>query len=184
MKLTTEIVCRLDLDRPGKCFGVLELTHSDNALAFGIIPVPIVVIASGHGPTVLLAAGTHGDEYEGQAILRRLAAEIEPNQVSGRLIICPPSTFRPFSTMRGSPLSMVATSIAAFRAASMPDEQRPSQTSSHAGSCHWSMPASISTRVEASRALLRQRSCAPMPIRRFSGKASRWRRPSVRPSPW
>lgn len=32
--------------------------------------VGVAVICSGAGPTALLVAGTHGDEYEGQLILR------------------------------------------------------------------------------------------------------------------
>ena len=47
------------------------------------------MIASGTGPTVLVSAGTHGDEYEGQIAARRLLAEVEPAQVSGRVIVVP-----------------------------------------------------------------------------------------------
>ena len=39
--------------------------------------------------TVFLAAGTHGDEYEGQVILRRMIHNLDPASVSGRLIIMP-----------------------------------------------------------------------------------------------
>jgi predicted deacylase len=38
---------------------------------------------------VLVSAGTHGDEYEGQIAALRLVAEIEPAQVSGRIIAIP-----------------------------------------------------------------------------------------------
>ena len=54
-----------------------------------MIPIPIAVIANGEGPTVFLAAGTHGDEYEGQVILRRMIHNLDPASVSGRLIIMP-----------------------------------------------------------------------------------------------
>jgi predicted deacylase len=57
--------------------------------AYGWIPVPMVCIKNGSGPTVLLAAGNHGDEYEGQIALIRLAQEIDPAKVSGRIIILP-----------------------------------------------------------------------------------------------
>jgi predicted deacylase len=87
--LTTAISCDIDFDRPGKQVSHLRLDHSDNLHAFGIIPIPIAVIAGGKGPSVLLSAGNHGDEYEGQVILRRLIQETSPEAVNGRLIILP-----------------------------------------------------------------------------------------------
>ena len=86
---TTSIACEIDFDRPGKQVSHLRLDHSDNEHAFGTIPIPITVIAGGSGPTVLLTAGNHGDEYEGQVILRRLIQETRPESVNGRLIILP-----------------------------------------------------------------------------------------------
>jgi predicted deacylase len=38
---------------------------------------------------VLLVAGNHGDEYEGQVALTRLARELDPTQIRGRIIILP-----------------------------------------------------------------------------------------------
>ena len=46
-------------------------------------------IKNGTGPTALLVAGNHGDEYEGQIALSNLAREIQAHQVSGRLLILP-----------------------------------------------------------------------------------------------
>jgi predicted deacylase len=86
---TTAIACDIDFDRPGKQVSHLRLDHSDNAHAFGIVPIPIAVIAGGTGPTVLLSAGNHGDEYEGQVILGRLIRETSPDSVNGRLIVLP-----------------------------------------------------------------------------------------------
>jgi len=86
---TLAIACDIDFDRPGTQVSHLRLDHSDNQHAFGVVPIPIAVIANGKGPTVLLSAGTHGDEYEGQVILRRLIREISPEAVRGRLIVLP-----------------------------------------------------------------------------------------------
>ena len=83
------ITCTLDFDRPGKQLSDLELTHSDNAHGYGIIPIPIAVIRNGEGPTVLLTAGVHGDEYEGQVLLADFARSVDPAQITGRLIILP-----------------------------------------------------------------------------------------------
>jgi len=81
--------CDLDYERDGKQFGNIDLGYSNNENAFGKIPVPIVCIKNGAGPTLLLSAGNHGDEYEGQVILRRLIHETEASDIKGRLIILP-----------------------------------------------------------------------------------------------
>ncbi len=83
------IHCELDFDAQGKQFGSIDLRFSNNEFAFSKIPVPVVVIKNGPGPTLLLTAGNHGDEYEGQVILRRLIHEIELEDFTGRLIILP-----------------------------------------------------------------------------------------------
>jgi predicted deacylase len=79
----------IDLDRPGKRFGTIRLVHSDNRNAFSVVPVPIAVVVGGDGPGVMLSGGTHGDEYEGQAVMQALLREIEPAQIAGRLYILP-----------------------------------------------------------------------------------------------
>ena len=81
--------CELDFEKDGKNFGNIELGYSDNQHAFAKIPVPIICIKNGDGPTLLLSAGNHGDEYEGQVILRRLIHETIANDINGRLIILP-----------------------------------------------------------------------------------------------
>ena len=86
---TQHMECALDFESPGKRFGTIALDHSDNQHAFGIIPIPVVVVKNGSGPTILLSAGNHGDEHEGQVILRKLIHELEPADISGRLIILP-----------------------------------------------------------------------------------------------
>ena len=45
--------------------------------------------AGGAGPTVLISAGNHGDEYEGQLLIRRLLQELKPEHLHGRLILLP-----------------------------------------------------------------------------------------------
>jgi predicted deacylase len=83
------IAVSIDLDAPGKRIGHLELVWSDDEHAYGIIPVPIVVIANGSGPSVLITAGVHGDEYEGLVIARKLVAQLSPAEVTGRIVIMP-----------------------------------------------------------------------------------------------
>jgi len=81
--------CDLDFEKNGKQFGNIELGYSNNQHAFAKIPVPIICIKNGDGPTLLLSAGNHGDEYEGQVILRRIIHETQLEDISGRLIILP-----------------------------------------------------------------------------------------------
>ncbi|WP_237213211.1 succinylglutamate desuccinylase/aspartoacylase family protein [Falsiroseomonas oryziterrae] len=91
--MASRILCDIDLEGSGKRTGFLRLPHSTHESAYGWIPIPVAVIARGTGPTVLLSAGNHGDEYEGQIALGRLIREVEPGQVSGRLIILPAANF-------------------------------------------------------------------------------------------
>lgn len=79
----------LDLDAQGRFVGTVNVPTASTRSAYQAIRVPIVVVRGGDGPTVLLTAGTHGDEYEGQIALRRLAREIEPEWLAGGLVIMP-----------------------------------------------------------------------------------------------
>lgn len=53
----------------------------------------ICCINNGEGASVLLLGGIHGDEYEAQIVLRRLAERLTPADVTGRLIIVPSLNF-------------------------------------------------------------------------------------------
>ncbi|WP_345448394.1 succinylglutamate desuccinylase/aspartoacylase domain-containing protein [Arthrobacter gyeryongensis] len=79
----------IDFAAVGKQLGYLEIEHSDNENDAAVIPSPIAVLSGGDGPTVLLIAGTHGDEYEGQILLQELIRTLNPAEVTGRLIILP-----------------------------------------------------------------------------------------------
>lgn len=79
----------LDLHGDGKRQGFLQVPYSHNLGGWANVMVPITVIARGRGPTVLCLGGNHGDEYQGQVALMRLAREVGPDEVTGRLIIVP-----------------------------------------------------------------------------------------------
>ena len=79
----------IDLDAPGKRFGHVRVPHSTHESAYGWIAIPIAVIRGGPGPDVLLTAGNHGDEFEGQISLLKLMRALEPDAVRGRVIIVP-----------------------------------------------------------------------------------------------
>ncbi len=83
------IHCTIDLEAPGKRFGVLQLPRSSNPSGWSTLWIPIVVVANGEGPTALVIGGVHGDEPEGQVAALNLARELQPEQVSGRVIVIP-----------------------------------------------------------------------------------------------
>ena len=79
----------LDFDRDGKQIGELRLPHSPHEDAWGVIPLPLAVLRNGTGPTALLVAGVHGDEYEGPIALSELIRQLDPKEIRGRLIVLP-----------------------------------------------------------------------------------------------
>ena len=83
----------IDFNANGVQLGSFNVPHSSNTSAYGVIPVPMICIRGGDGPTALLTAGTHGDEYEGQIALLELAQELrqasEEGRVEGRILLLP-----------------------------------------------------------------------------------------------
>lgn len=78
----------IDFTRDGFQAGQL-VVPADPATGAAEALVPIVSIANGAGPTVLISGGNHGDEYEGQIAALRLVQEIKPEQLTGRIIVVP-----------------------------------------------------------------------------------------------
>ena len=79
----------VDYNQEGVQHGFLRLPYSRDDSAWGAVLIPIAVIKNGEGPTALLTGANHGDEYEGPIALLKLARQLEPEQVSGRVIIVP-----------------------------------------------------------------------------------------------
>ncbi|MGL3608069.1 hypothetical protein ACSV9I_16250 [Rhizobium sp. G187] len=79
----------LDFITYGKRSGTFELLWSDNANPLGVYPIPVMTLVGDAGPTVLLTAGVHGDEYEGAVALRRLYQCLDVARLRGRIIIFP-----------------------------------------------------------------------------------------------
>ena len=77
----------------GKATGFVRVPHSVHRSAYGWIPIPIVRIKNGDGPSVLMQAGNHGDEWEGQIGLGNLIRALEPKDIKGRLVILPSANF-------------------------------------------------------------------------------------------
>ncbi|WP_284268507.1 succinylglutamate desuccinylase/aspartoacylase family protein [Bradyrhizobium iriomotense] len=79
----------IDLDGKGRQSGSINLPSSTNDSAYQQIQIPIVALSNGDGPRILLMAGNHGDEFEGQIILTRLARQLELHHIRGRLLLLP-----------------------------------------------------------------------------------------------
>jgi N-alpha-acetyl-L-2,4-diaminobutyrate deacetylase len=89
MSTATQIHSTVRFDTAGKQTGHLAIPYSHNLGGWANLFVPIAAIANGAGPTVLLMAGNHGDEYPGQVAILKLWRELEPSDVTGRLILIP-----------------------------------------------------------------------------------------------
>ena len=83
------IRCTIDLDGPGKQLGHLRVARSSNTSGWSSLTVPIVSVGGGDGPTAVVIGGVHGDEPEGQVAAIRLARELQPDDVTGRVIVIP-----------------------------------------------------------------------------------------------
>lgn len=92
-KATSRIATEVDFNKDGKQTGFLRLPHSVHRSAYGWIPIPVTCIRNGDGPRVLLMAGNHGDEYEGQVALSKLLRSLEPKAMRGRMIFLSSANF-------------------------------------------------------------------------------------------
>jgi predicted deacylase len=78
----------IDFDRPGKQTYEVAFYHDGT---WGNVLVPLTVINGrrGSGRSVACFGGTHGNEYEGQVAVRRLAQDLDPEALAGRVILMP-----------------------------------------------------------------------------------------------
>lgn len=90
-----------DPTRPGK--SIHDLGSITGPLD-GIEGDILCCINNGEGSSVLLLGGIHGDEYEAQIVLRRLAERLTPADVTGRIIIIPSLNFP--AAQKGKRLSL------------------------------------------------------------------------------
>lgn len=83
------ITSTVPFEQDGKHHGFLRLPCSRDSSAWGSIMIPITVLRNGSGKTALLSGANHGDEYEGPIALQGLAHDLDPADISGRVIIVP-----------------------------------------------------------------------------------------------
>jgi N2-acetyl-L-2,4-diaminobutanoate deacetylase len=95
----------VDYDQEGVQHGFLRLPYSRDDSAWGAVMIPIAVIKNGEGLTALLTGANHGDEYEGPIALLKLANNLRPSEVNGRVIIVPAMNYPAFlAGRRTSPI--------------------------------------------------------------------------------
>jgi len=87
------IITSIDYSKNGKQQSFLRVPYSHNLGGWANVMIPITVLARGEGPTVLVLGGNHGDEYQGQIAAMRLARELSPDAIHGRLILIPSLNF-------------------------------------------------------------------------------------------
>lgn len=85
----SRVRCDIDFDRPGRQAGYVRAPLSRNNAGWGTVEIPVTVVRNGAGPTVLFTGGVHGDEYEGQIAVSRLALDLDPAAIQGRVILMP-----------------------------------------------------------------------------------------------
>ncbi len=99
------IVSEIDLDSDGRHGGFLRVPHSVHRSAYGWIPAPIISLKNGSGPVVLMLGGNHGDEFEGQVALSKLASTLDLARLRGQVIMLPMANYPAAKAgLRTSPL--------------------------------------------------------------------------------
>ncbi len=79
----------IDFDLPGKHHYQVAF-HLDGSWGYSVVPLTVINGLRGPNPNgVICFGGTHGNEYEGQVGLKRLCTDLDPAQMSGRVVLMP-----------------------------------------------------------------------------------------------
>jgi predicted deacylase len=79
----------IDFDRPGKHHYQLAF-HCDGTWGYSLVPLTVINGLRGTNANgVLCFGGTHGNEYEGQVGVKRLCTDLDPAEMTGRVILMP-----------------------------------------------------------------------------------------------
>lgn len=98
----------IDFEKPGKHHYRVAF-HLDGAWGYSLVPLTVINGSRGSNKNgVICFGGTHGNEYEGQIAVKRLCNDLEPDRMSGRVILIPQlSESACVSNSRTSPLDGV-----------------------------------------------------------------------------
>ncbi len=78
----------IDFEKPGKSMYEVAF-HYDGTWGNTLVPMTVINGTAGPGKNVVCFGGTHGNEYEGQVAVWRLMHELDPAEISGRVILIP-----------------------------------------------------------------------------------------------
>lgn len=83
----------IDFEKPGKHHYRLAF-HVDSGWGYSLVPITVInglrePKRSGEAPGVAVFGGTHGNEWEGQVVVKRLCEELDPELITGRVILMP-----------------------------------------------------------------------------------------------
>ncbi len=105
MTTRTRVTATVDFDKSGKQAGMLRIPYSQDRDAYGNVPVPLMVMKNGEGPTVILTGANHGDEVDGSVVIMEMMLNVDPLKLNGRLILIPGLNFPAYlNATRTSPL--------------------------------------------------------------------------------
>ena len=92
-----------DLPRASKRRAWLDIAGRDDG---GKWRLPLLIVnGAADGPTLLVLAGVHGDEYEGIAAIPQVYGETEPQALRGRLVMAPVCNMPAYeAAQRSSPI--------------------------------------------------------------------------------
>lgn len=86
----SDVSCSINLDAEGHHRGYIRVPSTNDESGWRNELIPIVTCGSpDRGPRVLVLAGTHGDEHEGQFAAQQLIRELDEDQVTGQIIVVP-----------------------------------------------------------------------------------------------
>ncbi|MCV0380937.1 succinylglutamate desuccinylase/aspartoacylase family protein [Nitratireductor sp.] len=85
----TGIVHSIDFEAGGVQSGFLAIPYSVDRSPYYQIRIPWLRVRNGEGPSLLLMAGNHGDEYEGELQLARLMRRLKTLDISGTVTVLP-----------------------------------------------------------------------------------------------
>lgn len=94
------LVNPIDPSRDGRQAGHLAIPYSIDRSPYYQIRIPILRLKNGEGPSLLLMAGNHGDEYEGELQLGRLMRRLDITKIRGAVTILPMANLPAVMTAR------------------------------------------------------------------------------------
>ncbi len=80
---------QIDFESPGKRHYQVAF-HLDGTWGYSLVPLTVINGRAGRNMnSVICFGGTHGNEYEGQISVKRLCTDLDPDRMTGRVILIP-----------------------------------------------------------------------------------------------